>query len=682
MVDHRHELARVALLKGTLGLFSPGGSLPLGVDPAWFSSGIKDLLLVSVDIEAKPDQATSRSELGYTFHCGVSVLDLRSVCEYAQSLSSTRFTPSRSKPKPPQIDSHHFTVGEANKWNRKYLNRANRFANGREDHVLASFTNRIHGILGGRAFILVTHAGFGGDYKHWNSYNIKIRPLWTVDTSHLAQLLYPQDFTRKPSLGLLLYFFRIHHRPSDLHIAGYDALYTLKVLLRMISVIVGHSPLSADQSGSDWAAVQQAVCDIRGFDLNANSEAGTSHPVPSDENQISQFRRGGEIRGGAMPLKLKQQDTNPRFKASASLSTDVGRKIRPPPTQVRRSIRLAMQKAVHSSSQALKSPAGRYHARLLRGKTGSLWVDIRPTAVEQEPIAGGNASAAQAHGPDDLGGVSSQNETMATCPIADKEGTNAAPAAVVPESDQDATEECGGLASNGIDDQWEDLSMASGSAAPSGVHAQTLKTAGAFPRALRLTLRPKRSLTQAGTPRPTYDSREIQLYDANQVAQSSSIVATACSGHPVMKDTAVPGSGAVQRHRYRLTYNDLPSLDDRDSDQAPSAETLTRPTTDIHGQSGPNAPGHVWLAPPGAAVPYLNALPKVGSVHKTKTPEMGLISRLRRQNKLQKRAATAAAPAMSVPTTDQEEPALVSSRLLGPQAETELRGEGDPPTRQ
>ncbi|CAI4217192.1 unnamed protein product [Parascedosporium putredinis] len=124
------EQARFALLRGALGLFHPGDVQPASIDQAWFKPGIKDLLLVSIDVESRNERGSGQGSPAYTFNCGVSILDLRDVCKYIVDSASPSTQLTAAQLELPKIEALHFAVGTQTDDNRRFLGRGAAFVNG------------------------------------------------------------------------------------------------------------------------------------------------------------------------------------------------------------------------------------------------------------------------------------------------------------------------------------------------------------------------------------------------------------------------------------------------------------------------------------------------------------------------------------------------------------------------
>lgn len=261
------SLSRLTLLRAAVGLHSPTEVVPFGIDAQWLAPGIKDLLFVGLDVESKLDSCAEKSDLGYIFHCGISILDNRALCDYSRAISlANRDTAHMKQPERPRLDTYHLSVGNtSDPTNKKYLQRRRRCKYNAEHHTTtASAAARINRILGSRPFVLVTHGGCT-DYRWWNAFHIDREPLWTIDTGAIVHCCYPDNFSSKwsPTLKVILDFLRIPYENGQLHVAGYDAFYTLRALLVMAAHYANTKELEeVCPSEFDWRAIQQAFLDI------------------------------------------------------------------------------------------------------------------------------------------------------------------------------------------------------------------------------------------------------------------------------------------------------------------------------------------------------------------------------------------------------------------------------------
>ena len=262
------SLSRLTLLRAAVGLHSSTEVVPLGIDAQWLAPGIKDMVFVSIDVEFKLDSCPEKSNLGYIFHCGISLLDNRALCDYSRAISLANRDNVPTKPDPPRLDTYHLSVGNtSDSTNKKYLQRRRRCKYNAEHHMTtASAAAHIHKILDSRPFVLVTHGGCT-DYRFWNTFHIDREPLWTIDTGAIIHRCYPDNFSSKgfPTLKMILNFLRIPYENGQLHVAGYDAFYTLRALLVMAAHYTNIKELEeACPREFDWRAIQRALLDIGG----------------------------------------------------------------------------------------------------------------------------------------------------------------------------------------------------------------------------------------------------------------------------------------------------------------------------------------------------------------------------------------------------------------------------------
>ena len=262
------DQARILLLRAAVGLeISTEENKPKS-PVKWFSPGIKNLLFVSVDIEAKADSLPAVTGLGYIFHCGVSILDTKALCSHARAISSTKKDIVSEGIVPPEVISYHFSVGRnITKENKEYLNRRLRFHFNAEHYTTAtSVASRIRKILGTKPFVLVTHGG-NTDHQFWKALDIGKKPLWTIDIGSIIPHCYPHRFSSCPTLKNLLDFLQIPYDNDKLHVAGYDAHYTLRALLVIAARCANVSELqNSCPPHFDWFSIQHALLGIGGGD--------------------------------------------------------------------------------------------------------------------------------------------------------------------------------------------------------------------------------------------------------------------------------------------------------------------------------------------------------------------------------------------------------------------------------
>ena len=132
-------------------------------------SWIKDLLIVSLDIEGHPDQLTKESAGRY--QVGLSILDTRLV----QSIAETQHASS--------LKTHHLIVGLEKYFKKKSW----KFCFRKSRHVtLEELRDEIQKLTRKRDIILVLHGG-SSDISFLRAAQIHIRPLYIIDTQKAAQ---------------------------------------------------------------------------------------------------------------------------------------------------------------------------------------------------------------------------------------------------------------------------------------------------------------------------------------------------------------------------------------------------------------------------------------------------------------------------------------------------------------
>lgn len=315
--DSLNHGARLIMLRAAVGLDNPTDEDPPGLLAEWLRPGIKDLLFVSVDIEGKEDSSDSQSDLGYIFHCGISVLDTRALCDYARAFCLARADAATPKPAAPELDSYHFSIGDnTNEINKPYLDgRRRKFPFHAEHHPMASSAiARIYEILGDRPFVLVVHGGTT-DYRFWKTFRIGREPLWTINTGCIVGHCYPHAFkpSTPPKLKTILNFLRIPYGDGELHIAGFDAHYTLRALLIIAADCANTTKLKeAFPSDFDWLSIQLALVSIgggssaRGIDAKPWRPKKTSKDVPKRLSKTN--RPPFSLRASVKPRARTQKD--------------------------------------------------------------------------------------------------------------------------------------------------------------------------------------------------------------------------------------------------------------------------------------------------------------------------------------------------------------------------------------
>ncbi|SPO03335.1 uncharacterized protein DNG_06017 [Cephalotrichum gorgonifer] len=299
------DLARISLLRAAAGLHPPNDEVPSGLDAKWFGPGIKDLLFVSLDVEAKQDSSPSRSGHGYIFHCGLSVLDTRDLCVYARAISRAPGSASESKSTPPDLDSYHFTVGDdTNDTNMKYFKRRERCRFFSQHHTrAASAVERIRQILGDRPFVLITHSEHL-DRQFWNTFHIGRDPLWTMDIVSIIHSYRPLGLVATPSLKAITEFLSIPYKVGELHIAGYDAHYTLKAVLAFAALCSLMAEFKKLPPDFDWMSTRRSLLGISGRSLTHEIRGQVEAPKSS----TSAMTHATKVMNRVMELKRIVED--------------------------------------------------------------------------------------------------------------------------------------------------------------------------------------------------------------------------------------------------------------------------------------------------------------------------------------------------------------------------------------
>lgn len=313
---------------------------------------------MSVDVEAKEDSCAEKAGLGYIFHCGISILDTRVLCDYSRVISLAKRNIAHPKPTPPRLDTYHFSVGNtADPINKKYLNRRRRCEYNAEHHMTtASAVAHIHKILDSRPFVLVTH-GRCTDYRFWNTFHIDREPLWIIDTGAIVHRCYPDSFSSvgSPTLKAILNFLRIPYGNRQLHIAGYDAFFTLRALLVMAAHYVNATEMEeACPPDFDWRAIQQALLDIGGSSPaeKAGDRVKRSMPTRIVKRALKHLPTKAN-----RPLlrRLKPRDTGPRKspRTETQAASGIGRRLTHSVTRVL----LGKKQAIQHHSLERNDPA-------------------------------------------------------------------------------------------------------------------------------------------------------------------------------------------------------------------------------------------------------------------------------------------------------------------------------------
>ena len=382
------DKARHFLLRAAVGLDAPTDEHPPGLPVEWLAPGIKDLLFVSVDIESKADAHTTATGLGYIFHCGISVLDTKILRDYARSISLAP-TVTKCQTPPPEVVSYHLSVGnDSAKANQKYLDRRLSFPGHAEHHKTeASAIARIHNILGSRPFVLVTHGG-GNDHRFWKTLRLDREPLWTIDTQHIFPFCYPEAF-EKQALKDIVSFCRIPFETSQLHIAGYDAHYTLRALLFLAADSANSKKLKkASSPGFNWRAIRAALIMISGNSSISVISAGSSGPREVVKKVLEQLPAKVHR---LLPELGKSMETVKAVKPSA------GMQVSCPLVRVRAPAAATAVKALKSSAEMMR--VDRKLVRVLTRAAAEAVMAVEPSAerqVDQSLVRVRTRSAAKA----------------------------------------------------------------------------------------------------------------------------------------------------------------------------------------------------------------------------------------------------------------------------------------------
>lgn len=180
----------------------------------------RDVTLVSIDI----DELKEQDGFPVQFHIGISVLptqDLHNQCHLPSSQAHST---------PYSIRSYHWVVEDTD----YYSNHDNLFCFGRyRCFPLSHLEQRLKRLLGKSSpVILVVHGGHR-ETTLLKQLNINLNPIFTIDTTKAAR--YPLQAFYDYTLKKLLQDFSIPFTSEQLHVAGNDAHFTLRVLL-MIAV--------------------------------------------------------------------------------------------------------------------------------------------------------------------------------------------------------------------------------------------------------------------------------------------------------------------------------------------------------------------------------------------------------------------------------------------------------------
>jgi hypothetical protein len=172
---------------------------------------IKDLLIVSLDIEGQTDQL--KKENGQ-YQVGLCILDTR----YLQSRTSDTQLES-------VLQTHHFCVGPEKYFKRKSW----KICFGQSRHVtLEVVQNEIQKLISKGDVILAVHDG-KDDLAFIKAANIHLRPLYIVDTQKAAQ--HPLQLDYRCTIEEMLTLLNCPFDQGILHNADNDAHLPLRALL-------------------------------------------------------------------------------------------------------------------------------------------------------------------------------------------------------------------------------------------------------------------------------------------------------------------------------------------------------------------------------------------------------------------------------------------------------------------
>lgn len=180
-------------------------------------SKIKDLLIVSLDIEGHPNQFT---EHYLQYQVGLSILDTRHL---QPSISDTQHGTV--------LETYHFCVGPDKYFKKR---KSQKFCFGQSRHVtIGDLQSEIQKLISERDVILVVHGG-KDDLLFLKAVEIDLRPLYIVDTQKAAQNPLQLDYRCK--IERLLELLECPFDPDMLHNAGNDANFTLRALLLIATI--------------------------------------------------------------------------------------------------------------------------------------------------------------------------------------------------------------------------------------------------------------------------------------------------------------------------------------------------------------------------------------------------------------------------------------------------------------
>jgi len=177
---------------------------------------IKDLLIVSVDIEGHPNQFTKAN---VQYQVGLSILGTRHLESSIADIQHGSV-----------LETHHFCVGP-----EKYFKKKSRkFCFGQSRHVtIGDLQSEIQTLIWKRDIVLVVHGG-KDDLLFLEAVEIDLRPLYNVDTQKAAQN--PLQLDYRCTIERMLTLLKCPFDPEMLHNAGNDANFTLRALLLIATV--------------------------------------------------------------------------------------------------------------------------------------------------------------------------------------------------------------------------------------------------------------------------------------------------------------------------------------------------------------------------------------------------------------------------------------------------------------
>jgi hypothetical protein len=178
-------------------------------------TNFRAVTLVSIDI----DELKEQNGVPVQFHIGISVLPIQDLHDQCH-LSSLH-----AQSTPYSIRSYHWAVEDTD----YYLKHDNLFYFGRHRCIpLSHLEERLKGLLGKSSpLILIVHGGHR-EVTVLKKLNINLNPIFIIDTTKAAR--YPLQAFYDYTLKKLLQDFGIPLTSEQLHVAGNDAHFTLRVL--------------------------------------------------------------------------------------------------------------------------------------------------------------------------------------------------------------------------------------------------------------------------------------------------------------------------------------------------------------------------------------------------------------------------------------------------------------------